>query len=180
MASKLIVGLGNPGDEFKNSRHNIGFKCLDYIASKLEIPLKFEKKKSVFGKKRFKGMDVIVLKPQTFSNLSGEAVLYIASFLKVDIKDIFVVYDDITRNFGEVEIEKRLEKVSHNAIKALAMSLKSGDFIKCAIGIGPRPTGADEEQFYLGNFTDAEESDFQELFEKTYDLALSSLAIEIV
>ncbi len=179
MASKLIVGLGNPGDEFRNSRHNIGFRCLDYIASKLEITLKFEKKKSIFGKKRIKGLDVIVLKPQTFSNLSGEAVLYIASFLKVDIKDIFVVYDDINRKFGEVEIEKRLEKVSHNAIKALAMSLKSGDFIKCAIGIGPRPSGADEEQFYLGDFTGEEESDFQDVFEKTFDLALSSLQIDL-
>jgi aminoacyl-tRNA hydrolase len=178
MATKLIVGLGNPGDQFKNSRHNVGFRCADYIAQKLEIPLKQEKKKSIFGKKRFKNGDVIVLKPMTFSNLSGEAVLYIASFLKVNLEDIFVIFDDIHRDWGTVEIEPRLENVRHNAINHLAVALKSGEFTKCAFGIGPLPDKSDDEGFYLGDFNEAEESEVQELFEKTYALAAAFLQVD--
>lgn len=178
MSAKLIVGFGNPGLEYVNHRHNVGFRCIDHVSEALDIPYKYEKKKAIFGKKKIKGQEIIILKPQTFSNLSGEAVLYIASFLKVAIKDIFVAYDDIRKDFGTVKIEKNLEKIEHNAIFNLEKALVSNEFIKCGIGIGSKPKNATLEDYYLSDFSEKEEKNLPQMFEKMHELALEFLDLE--
>jgi len=179
MASKLIVGLGNPGPEHSITRHNVGFLCADYIAKKLHLNYKYDKKKSVYGKKRFPPHEVIILKPQTFSNLSGEAVLYIASFLKVDIENVFVIFDDVTLRLGEAQIQTDLLKIEHNAIFHLCNCLRNDKFIKCGFGIGPIPKHVSLEDYYLENFSEPEEKQLEAVYQKVFELAVMHLQIPL-
>ena len=92
---KLVMGLGNPGEEYKNNRHNVGYMMLDRMAKKLNVDLEIRKKKTVFGRGKHGKMEYLLLKPLTFMNLSGEAALYMASFMKIAVDDIIVIYDDM-------------------------------------------------------------------------------------
>ncbi|MCB1178953.1 MAG: aminoacyl-tRNA hydrolase [Leptospiraceae bacterium] len=132
---KLIVGLGNPGDRFNNNRANIGFKILDVIANNIGIEIKTKKKKSLIGRGEFEGDEVVLLKPQTFSELSGESVLYIASFLKIKVQDIVVIHEDIDLNLGQIVVEKGGETNNHPGITSVINSLRSPHFIRIRIGV---------------------------------------------
>lgn len=132
---KLIVGLGNPGDKFNNNRSNIGFKILDVIANNTGIEIKTKKKKSIIGRGDFEGDEVVLLKPQTFSDLSGESVLYIASFLKIQVKDIVVIQEDWSLPLGAIVVQKGGESQGHPGIESVAKALRSPNFIRIRIGI---------------------------------------------
>lgn len=132
---KLIIGLGNPGERYANHRSNIGFKILDVIASNNDIDIRTKKKKSLIGRGDFEGEEIVLLKPQTFSELSGEAALYIASFLRIQPDDIIVILDDFTLELGKLVVEKGGEDYGHPAVGNLAVALKSPDFIRVRIGI---------------------------------------------
>ena len=116
---KLIVGLGNPGDKFNNNRANIGFKILDVMANNINIEIKTKKKKSLIGRGEFDGDEVVLLKPQTFSELSGESVLYIASFLKIKVHDIVVIHEDMDLNLGQIVVEKGGDTNNHIGVKSV-------------------------------------------------------------
>lgn len=165
--TKLLVGVGNPGDGFYMHRHNIGFRAIDLIAEELEVSFDYDKKKSIFGKKEIKDdLEIILLKPQTFIDLSGEAILYIASFLKVDISNILIIFDDINLNFGEIEIKSNSKEISHSAVKHIEISLNNDKFFRLAFGIGPLPNGSDLDAFYLNPFTNKEEKRVPSLLKK--------------
>lgn len=132
---KLIVGLGNPGDKFNNNRANIGFKILDVLANNTGIEIKTKKKKSLIGRGDFEGDEVVLLKPQTFSNLSGESVLYIASFLKIQVKDIVIIHEDVDLDLGQIVVEKGGDTDNHPGIASIINSLRSGNFIRIRIGV---------------------------------------------
>lgn len=132
---KLIIGLGNPGERYANHRSNIGFKILDVVANNNNIEIRTKKKKSLIGRGEFEGEEVVLLKPQTFSELSGEAALYIASFLRIKPDDIIVILDDYTLQLGRLVVEKGGEDHDHLAIHNLAIALKSPDFIRVRVGI---------------------------------------------
>lgn len=132
---KLIIGLGNPGERYSNHRSNIGFKILDIIANNNDIDIKTKKKKSLIGRGHFEGEEVVLLKPQTFSELSGEAALYIASFLRIKPQDIITILDDYSLELGRLVVEKGGEEYEHPAIKNLAIALKSHDFVRVRVGI---------------------------------------------
>ncbi len=132
---KLIIGLGNPGERYANHRSNIGFKILDVIANNNNIEIRTKKKKSLIGRGEFEGEEVVLLKPQTFSELSGEAALYIASFLRIKPADIIIILDDYSLQLGRLVVEKGGEDYGHPAIKNLAIALKSPEFIRVRIGI---------------------------------------------
>lgn len=157
MPTKLLVGAGNPGEKFYSHRHNIGFRIVDQVAKELKISFKYDKKKSVFGKKKIGSQEIIMLKPQTFINLSGESVLYIASFLKVDIHNILVVFDDINLDFGSVLIGREELGMRHSGINHIEVSLNNTEFHRLAFGIGPKPDGTTLENFYLNPFSANEE-----------------------
>jgi len=155
---KLIVGLGNPGAKYKNNRHNLGFMAVERFARKHKIDLCIRKKKAVFGRGNCNGEEVVVLKPQTFMNLSGEAVLYLASFLKIKPCDIIVVADDTELPFGKIRIRRSGSSGGHNGIKSLINSLKTEDFPRLRFGIG-RPLACTDKELYeyvLENFTPEE------------------------
>ena len=167
MTTRLIVGCGNPGLEYENTRHNLGFKCLDYIAEQYNCPLNIEKKKSMFGKKELFEKELILLKPQTFIIHSGEAVLYIASFLKINIHDILVIYDELDLPFGEIKISMANEQdVSHSAIVSLKNSLSNDSFVTCAVGIGLLPDGKQKDDFYLEEFLNQEVKQLPRIYDK--------------
>lgn len=168
MKTKLIVGLGNPGEKYNMTRHNVGFLFVDFLSKKMNIPLKHEKKKTVYGKKLFPQIEteLIFLKPMTFSNLSTEAVLYVASFLKVLQEDVFVVYDDINTHLGECSFNPPKEKVFHNGVRNLIKFFLDDNFVKCGIGIGPLPSTISEEDYYLTNFKRKELATLKSTFER--------------
>ncbi len=153
---KLVIGLGNPGDRYMNNRRNIGFKIVDVIANNTSIQIKTKKKKSLLGQGDFEGHKIVLLKPQTFMNLSGEAVLYIASFLRVPVENIIVVYDDYKILYGEVQVGRGAVEINHEGILSIAKELKSDKFIRIRIGVGPLPEEdmpeAKIEKFVLSDF----------------------------
>lgn len=132
---KLIVGLGNPGDRYMNNRRNIGFKIIDVLANNTNIQIKTKKKKSLLGTGEFEGKEIVILKPQTFMDLSGEAVLYIASFLRVPVPDIIVIHDDHTLPYTEVQVATGPFAIDHIGLKSISVALKSDKFIRIRVGV---------------------------------------------
>ncbi len=163
---KLIIGLGNPGDRYMNNRRNIGFKVVDVLANNTNIQIKTKKKKSLLGQGMFEEHEIVLLKPQTFIYLSGEAVLYIASFLKVPVHKIIVIHDDYTLKYGDVRVARGpLEIPEHVGIQSIATGLKSDKFIRIRVGVGPVPTASESpekqeiENYMLSDFTLKENMD---------------------
>ena len=141
---KLIIGLGNPGDRYMNNRRNIGFKVVDVLANNTNIQIKTKKKKSLLGMGDFEEHDIVLLKPQTFMDLSGEAVLYIASFLRVPVENIIVIHDDHSIDYGDVQVARGEVETGHIGVKSIAVGLKSDKFVRIRVGVGPVVSKGDE------------------------------------
>ena len=151
---KLIVGLGNPGEAYRTTRHNLGFLALDRLADVAGISFDSKKKKALWGRGAYVGEDVFLLKPQTFMNLSGEAVLYLASFFHIATEDVVVVCDDINLAYGAVRIRKSGSAGGHNGLKSLIASLGSEDFVRIRLGVGERQDSqSDLADYVLSPFT---------------------------
>lgn len=154
--TKLLIGLGNPGKEYENSRHNVGFIMLDNIAKNLSVNFDNNKKKSLFGRAKKGDIEYILLKPQTFMNLSGESALYISKFFNISIENITVIYDDMDMPFGTFKIKKGGSSGGHNGIKSLIEKLQSDNFYRIRIGIG-RPNFKEKVNDYvLSSFSKSE------------------------
>ena len=153
---KLIVGFGNPGDRFLNNRQNIGFKVIDILGNNENIEVKIKKKKSVIGRGKIRDTDVVLLKPQTFVNLIGESVLYIASFLRINVRDIICVVEDTSLKVGELRVDYMLSSLSHPGVLSMAKALKSDRFAKVRVGVGTPPAGMSLEEYLLQDFTESE------------------------
>lgn len=134
---KLIVGLGNPGKEYEYTRHNAGFIAIDLFASKNDIEFKLEPKfKGMIGIKSFNGEKVILLKPMTYMNLSGEAVIAVMNFYKIDIEDIIVISDDLDSNLGRIRLRANGSAGGHNGHKNIISHIHSEGYKRIKIGIG--------------------------------------------
>lgn len=134
---KLIIGLGNPGDRYMNNRRNIGFKIVDVLANNTNIQIKTKKKKSLLGTGEFERHEIVLLKPQTFMELSGEAVLYIASFLRIPVNRIIVIHDDYSLLYGDVQVAIGPSKIKHIGLDSITAGLKSDKFVRIRIGVSP-------------------------------------------
>ncbi|NLK95090.1 MAG: aminoacyl-tRNA hydrolase [Clostridiales bacterium] len=146
----LIVGLGNPGIDYINTRHNIGFDAIDYIADKYNININREKFKGVYGEGRIDNEKVILFKPTTYMNLSGEAIRLICDFYKIDNSNIIIIYDDISLDVGRLRIREKGSAGGHNGIKSIISNLNSDIFSRIKIGVGA-PKG-DLVKHVLGKF----------------------------
>lgn len=135
----LIVGLGNPGKQYENTRHNAGFICLDFFAEKEGIKIDRLKFKSLMGEGRIKGHRCLFLKPQTFMNLSGEAVRDAADFYKIKPENIIVIYDDISLEPGKVRIRRKGSDGGQNGMKNIIYHMKSDAIPRIKVGIGAKP-----------------------------------------
>lgn len=150
----LIVGLGNPGKEYAGTRHNIGFEAVDYIADKYNIELNRIKFKGIFGEGMINGKKVILLKPTTYMNLSGESIREVVNFYKISNEEIIVIYDDISLEVGRLRIREKGSHGGHNGIKSIIANLSSDVFPRVKIGVGG-PKG-DLVSHVLGKFSNSE------------------------
>ena len=119
---KLIVGLGNPGKEYAGTRHNCGFMVIDRLASKLNVDVDQNKFKGLYAKVKYHGEDIILLKPQTYMNLSGESVNAVMNFFKIDKDDLLVIYDDLDMPVGKLRLRKTGSAGGHNGIKNIQVN----------------------------------------------------------
>ncbi|WP_286033072.1 aminoacyl-tRNA hydrolase [Brachyspira pilosicoli] len=154
--TKLVIGLGNPGEEYKNHRHNIGFIIIDKLAQNLSLKFDNNKKKSLFTRAKLNSTDFILLKPQTFMNLSGESAIYISKFFNIKPEDIIVIYDDMDIPFGTFKIKKGGSSGGHNGIKSLIAQLQTDDFIRLRVGIGRPSFGKKVNDYVLSSFSKSE------------------------
>ena len=154
----MVVGLGNPGAKYVNTRHNIGFDALDAFCSKHDIKLKSSRRfRADTGKGRVGGEKVIAVKPMTYMNLSGEAVLEIADYYDIKNENIIVVYDDISMETGRLRIRRKGSAGGHNGIKSIILNLGSDEFPRVKIGVGaPEHKDHDLADYVLGKFSKEE------------------------
>lgn len=132
----LIVGLGNPGKQYENTRHNVGFDVIDVISKECSIPMTKEKFRGVCGEGNISGEKVMLLKPKTFMNLSGEAVRDAAKFYSIPTENIIVVYDDTSLEVGRMRIRLQGSSGGHNGIKSIITNLSTDVFPRIKVGVG--------------------------------------------
>lgn len=150
----IIVGLGNPKKEYENTRHNIGFDVIDAIADEYNISMSDKKHKAIIGKGAIRGQKVILAKPQTYMNLSGESVRELIDYYKVDEEtELIVIYDDISLDVGQMRIRKKGSAGGHNGIKSILQHLGHDVFLRIKMGVGEKPKGYDLADYVLGHFS---------------------------
>ena len=152
----VIVGLGNPGKQYESTRHNVGFISADYLAAKEGIELNKLKFKAVYGEGRIGGEKVMIVKPQTFMNLSGESLREIVNFYKIPPENLIVIYDDVSLPTGKIRIRPKGSDGGHNGIKSIIYQLGSDSFPRIRLGIGAAPAGWDMADWVTGRFSDEE------------------------
>jgi PTH1 family peptidyl-tRNA hydrolase len=162
---KLIVGLGNPGMEFDNTRHNIGFGLLDYIADKKKIEFSKSKFNAKYLEYNYNGEKILFIKPLSYMNLSGEVVSKFVNFYKINLQDILVIQDDLDMNFGKIKIVFNSSSGGHNGIKDIEKFLGSKKYARLKIGISNNKS-IDTKDYVLGKFTFAERKVLDEVYEK--------------
>lgn len=151
-----IVGLGNPGLKYENTRHNAGFLTIDYLAHKYRIDVRKSKFKSLYGQGLISGHKVMLVKPQTYMNNSGEAIREIRNFYKFNIDKLIVIYDDIDIEFGTIRIRKKGSAGTHNGMKSIIYQIQDDKFPRIKIAVGKKPEYMDLANFVLSGFTEKE------------------------
>ena len=171
----IIAGLGNPDRKYVNTRHNIGFEVIDAIAEKNDIVLGEKKHKAVIGKGMVAGQKVILVKPVTYMNLSGESIRSVIDFYKADEKsELIVISDDISLDVGQIRIRKRGSAGGHNGLKNIILHLGHDSFIRVRMGVGDKPPKLDLADYVLGHFLPEEREAVRE------SVRSAALAIETV
>jgi peptidyl-tRNA hydrolase, PTH1 family len=163
----IIVGLGNPGKEYQNTRHNIGFQVIDAIAEKNHITVKEKKHKALIGKGMVAGQKAVLVKPQTYMNLSGESVRDVIDFYKVDERtELIVISDDISLDVGQIRIRKKGSAGGHNGLKNIILHLGHDQFQRIKMGVGEKPQGYDLADYVLGHFAKEEQKVLEDSIER--------------
>lgn len=153
----IIAGLGNPGREYEGTRHNVGFQVIDAIAWKYNIEVDTKKRRAFIGKGVMGGHKVILAKPQTYMNLSGESIKSLVDFYKINPeRELLVIYDDISLEVGQLRIRGRGSAGGHNGVKSIISHLGGEIFPRMKIGVGNKPPRIDLADYVLGRFTRGE------------------------
>ena len=151
----VIVGLGNPGKKYDNTRHNVGFMAIDALAEKYGISITEKKHKALCGTGVIEGVKMLLVKPQTYMNLSGESVAEVINFYKLDPEEeMLVMYDDISLAPGNIRVRTKGSAGGHNGIKSMIAQLGTQGFMRIKIGVGEKPSGWDLADHVLGHFSD--------------------------
>ncbi|ACJ78332.1 aminoacyl-tRNA hydrolase [Bacillus tropicus] len=166
---KLIVGLGNPGREYELTRHNIGFMAIDELAKRWNISLNEQKFKGVFGAGFVNGEKVILLKPLTYMNLSGESIRPLMDYYKIDVEDFVVLYDDLDIPVGKLRLRMKGSAGGHNGVKSTISHLGTQEFQRIRMGIDRPKNGMKVVDYVLGRFTSEEIPDVNHSIEKAAD-----------
>lgn len=171
---KLIVGLGNPGKEYEGTRHNCGFMVVDELANKLNTEINQNKFKGLYTKVKYHREDVILLKPQTYMNLSGESVNAVMNFFKIDKEDLLVIYDDLDMPVGKLRLRKTGSAGGHNGIKNIIAHLNSQDFKRIRVGID-RHKYMNVADYVLSRFSKVESEAIEQGIENAANAVLDYL-----
>ena len=176
----VIAGLGNPKKEYDNTRHNIGFAFIDALAEKYSISVMDVKHKALTGKGIINGQKVILVKPLTFMNLSGERIRPISDYYKIDTaKELIVISDDISLPPGQIRIRKKGSAGGHNGLKNIIQHLANEEFQRIRIGVGEKPKGYDLADYVLGHFSKEEQPLMQEGIKRAMEAAAMMLEGDI-
>lgn len=163
----IIVGLGNPSSTYEGTRHNVGFDVIDRISEEYHIPVETKKHRALIGKGVMDGIKVILAKPQTYMNLSGESVRELVEYYKIDEEqDLMIIYDDISLDVGQLRIRKKGSAGGHNGIKNIIANLGNDVFMRVKVGVGEKPKGYDLADYVLGHFSKEERAIMDEACEK--------------
>lgn len=172
----LIVGLGNPGSEYAETRHNLGFMVVDKLAAGAGVTAKRRECQSRVGNALIENRRVTLVKPQTFMNLSGEAVRCLTAKYEVSVADpLIVISDDLALPFGTIRLRERGSAGGHNGLKSIIEALGTNEFIRLRIGIQPEHPISDAKRFVLDNFTRTEKASLDEILERAAEAVRSIL-----
>lgn len=170
----VIVGLGNPDDKYQGTRHNVGFDVIDLLAEKYNIAVDTKKHRAYIGKGIVGGQKVILAKPQTYMNLSGESVRSLVEYYKVDPEtELLIIFDDISLDVGQLRIRKKGSAGGHNGIKNIIANLGTSVFQRIKVGVGEKPKGYDLADYVLGRFSKEE----RELIKEGFECAAEAVAM---
>jgi len=167
----IIIGLGNPGDKYKYTRHNVGFMVIDILAQKNSVSLNKIGYKALWGEMRTKSGNVILAKPQTFMNSSGESVYEIINYYKIPLEHLIVIYDDIDLPLGRIRIRKKGSAGTHNGMRSIIYMLKNEHFPRIRVGIGKPKEGTDLVKYVLSPFTEEEQPVIYKAMERAAEAA---------
>lgn len=163
----IIAGLGNPGTQYARTRHNAGFEAIDRLADEYRISIEQKKFQGLCGSGYIGGQKVLLLKPQTYMNLSGESVRAACDFFKIDPEEeLIILYDDISLMPGQLRIRKKGSAGGHNGIKSIIQHLGTQVFPRVKIGVGEKPQGYDLADYVLGHFSKEEWPEMEDAFKR--------------
>lgn len=169
----IIVGLGNPGKQYEHTRHNVGFDTIDVLAERYRISVDAKKYKALYGKGLIEGNKVILAKPQTYMNLSGESVRELIDFYKIDeAEELIVIYDDISLEPGQLRLRAKGSAGGHNGIKNIIAHLGGQEFKRIKVGVGEKPKGYDLADYVLSRFSKEERQRVDASLERAADAAV--------
>lgn len=174
---KWIIGLGNPGSDYRNTRHNVGFMAVDRFANQWKMEFRQSKFKAYLAEGNVKGQKVLLLKPTTFMNLSGEAARAFMDFYKADIADLIIVYDDLDLPLGRIRLRYQGSAGGHNGMKSLIQHLGTQVFNRVRIGISRPNPGANIADYVLSNFSKSEAESLEDSLCKTCDALEAALEL---
>lgn len=167
----LIAGLGNPTREYEKTRHNVGFEAIDILADKAGTTVAEKKHKALYGKGFLGGQKVILAKPQTYMNLSGESIREIADFYKIEPENIIILCDDINLPEGQLRIRLKGSAGGHNGLKNIISHLGTQEFPRIRIGVGEKPRGMDLADYVLGRFPKEQQALMEQAYHDAADAA---------
>lgn len=177
---KVFVGLGNPGRQYEETRHNIGFMVIDELADMWNIPLTQSKFKGIFGQGTINGEKVLLLKPLTYMNLSGECVRPLLDFYKLDVEDLVVIYDDLDLPAGKLRLRQKGSAGGHNGIKSLIQHLGTQNFNRIRMGIDRPKNGPSISDYVLGKFHAEERPAIDDSVKKAAEACEENLSKEFL
>lgn len=170
----IIAGLGNPDRQYEGTRHNVGFDVIDRLADKYNIAVDVKKHRALLGKGVIEGQKVILAKPQTYMNLSGESIRSLVDYYKIDGEhELLVIYDDINLGVGQLRIREKGSAGGHNGIKNIIAHLGTQVFPRIRVGVGEKPSRYDLADYVLGHFSRAE----KELMDEGYNHAVKAVGM---
>lgn len=166
---KLIVGLGNPGKEYENTRHNIGFMVIDNYASKLSVQLNLNKFNGNYAKTKINNEDVIFLKPQLYMNLSGEVIKKFLDYFKIPVQDLLIINDDLDIKFGEFKLKYKGSSGGHNGLKNIQLNIGTTEYKRIKIGISNNKL-IETKDYVLGKFKKSDEEILNKIYNVTENM----------
>jgi len=174
---KLIVGLGNPGIIYKNTRHNVGFLVIDEFCKKNNITLNEKKFNGIYSSTTINNDKIILLKPLNYINLSGEVIKSYINYFKIDIDDLLIIHDDMDTEVGNFKLKLSGSSAGHNGLKSIEQNIKTQDYRRLKIGIS-KDTNSDRKSYVLGCFTKEEKVKIKEIVKLSNNIILDYIEFD--